>query len=254
MDLTESGYRIDIIVTGFPGKAVCHGPLGWSTIALLRGHGHVVLIDVGSFGLRPVLLAGLAEHGLNLEDVTDVLLTHSHYDHAVNWVSFPQARIVIGGRELDWALNQPFGKTVVPELYMRELDTSPRLHRVSAGDTVLPGITVIEAGGHTPEHIAFLLEGTERDVIFAGDAIKNRAELLSEQVDMTHDVATSAETIRRIRTIWERRPGSVLVPGHDLPMIVQHGRATHVGKREAAIKVWTGDDLETTTIIDLASI
>jgi len=29
-------YRIDVLVQGFPGKAVCHGGLGWSTIALLR--------------------------------------------------------------------------------------------------------------------------------------------------------------------------------------------------------------------------
>jgi len=30
------GYAIDILVQGYPGKTVCHGGLGWSTIALLR--------------------------------------------------------------------------------------------------------------------------------------------------------------------------------------------------------------------------
>jgi hypothetical protein len=39
--LSEGGYEIEIAVQGYPGKAVCHGGLGWSTIALLRGHGRV---------------------------------------------------------------------------------------------------------------------------------------------------------------------------------------------------------------------
>ncbi len=32
-------YNLDILITGYPGKSVCHGSLGWSTIALLRGEG-----------------------------------------------------------------------------------------------------------------------------------------------------------------------------------------------------------------------
>lgn len=51
----RSGYLIDILVHGYSGRSVCHGTLGWSTIALLRGHGHVALIDVGSFGVRHIL-------------------------------------------------------------------------------------------------------------------------------------------------------------------------------------------------------
>ena len=34
------GYDIDIVVQGFPGKTVCHGGLGWSTVVLIRGHGN----------------------------------------------------------------------------------------------------------------------------------------------------------------------------------------------------------------------
>ena len=48
-------YRIDVLVQGFPGKAVCHGGLGWSTIALLRSDRHTILIDVGAFGIRKPL-------------------------------------------------------------------------------------------------------------------------------------------------------------------------------------------------------
>jgi hypothetical protein len=30
-------FSIDILVQGFPGKTVCHGGLGWSTVSLVRG-------------------------------------------------------------------------------------------------------------------------------------------------------------------------------------------------------------------------
>lgn len=43
---------MDVLIQGFPGKAVCHGGLGWSTVSLLRGAGRVILLDVGAFGVR----------------------------------------------------------------------------------------------------------------------------------------------------------------------------------------------------------
>ena len=46
------GYEIDVLIQGFPGRMVCHGGLGWSTVALVRGEGRVALVDVGSFNMR----------------------------------------------------------------------------------------------------------------------------------------------------------------------------------------------------------
>ena len=43
----------------------------------------------------------------------------------------------------------------------------------------------------------------------------------------------------------------MLVPGHDIPMAIEDGLAEYVGKREAAITSWFGDDLETTTTFEL---
>jgi len=45
-------YHLDVLVQGFPGKAICHGGLGWSTITLLRSQQHAILIDVGACGIR----------------------------------------------------------------------------------------------------------------------------------------------------------------------------------------------------------
>ena len=102
-------YQLDVLVQGFPGRSVCHGSLGWSTLSLLRGQGRTLLVDVGSFGVRHVLAQQLHFRGVAAEDVTDVLLTHAHYDHAVNFTLFPNARIWIGAQELSWAAAQPVG-------------------------------------------------------------------------------------------------------------------------------------------------
>ena len=63
-----NGYDIDVMVVGYPGKTVCHGGLGWSTIVLLRGHGRVAMIDTGGMGVRRLLLERLKERGLKPED------------------------------------------------------------------------------------------------------------------------------------------------------------------------------------------
>jgi glyoxylase-like metal-dependent hydrolase (beta-lactamase superfamily II) len=245
------GYEIDVLIQGFPGRMVCHGGLGWSTVALIRGHGHVALVDVGSFNMRKGLMEQLERRGLEPADVTHVILTHSHYDHSLNWILFRQARIVIGARELSWSLEAPWGETAVPELYMRELENWPSLHPVAAGQEVVPGLKAHAAPGHTPGHLVFVLEGEERDAIFTGDAAKNRAELLSRRGEASYDAEASSASIERIWQLWERRPGSILIPGHDLPMTQKDGRIEYIGRRKAALKAWFGEDIETTTLIDL---
>lgn len=245
------GTTVDIIVSGYPGKSVCHGGLGWSTIALIRNGGRIALVDVGTFGHRSLLIKALGARDLRADDVTDVLLTHAHHDHAINWVLFPKARIVIGADELAWSLGEPWGATPVPELYMRELDRWPTVVRAAAGESVFPGMTAVLAPGHTPAGFIYVLDCGSRDVIFTGDSAKNRMELVSRTADMTFDAAVTRRTIDMIWEIWRRKPGTIVVPGHDLPMVLNSGQATYLGKREAAISAWFGDDLDTTTRIEL---
>ncbi len=244
-------YQLDILVQGYPGKSVCHGGLGWSTIALLRGNGRVALIDVGTFSHRANLINGLARHGLTPADVTDVVLTHSHHDHSINWVLFPKAAVWIGAEEMDWAIEEPWGSTPVPELYVRELHGSAQKKLIREGDEVLPGMTAHNAPGHTPGCLVFVLQGRDRDILFTGDAAKNRVELITRDTDMTYDASISAASIEQMWTLWRRRPGTLLVPGHDLPMVLEGGKPVYVGKREAAIESWFGDTLDQTTHIAL---
>jgi glyoxylase-like metal-dependent hydrolase (beta-lactamase superfamily II) len=244
-------HAVDIIVHGFPGKSVCHGSLGFSTIALIRHGERIALVDVGSFGQRALLLSELAKRDLAPGDVTDVLLTHSHHDHAINWTMFKDANIVISRAEMDWSVKEPWGITPVPELYVKELQHWPTLRVVDDGEEVFPGMTAHMAPGHTPGCLVFVLRGHDHDMVFTGDACKNRAELLSRATDMTYDAVLSNASIGGIWELWSDRAGSILVPGHDLPMVLENGAPRYLGEREAAIRAWYGEDLNETTVISL---
>ena len=247
-------YTADVLIQGFPGRAVCHGGLGWSTITLLRGQGRVILLDVGAFGVRRELAAQLKARDIAPEHVTDIILTHAHFDHASNFLLFPQARIWIGQDELDWAAAQPPGFNPLPELYVRELAQSPRVTRIRGGAPFLPGIEGIEAPGHTPGHMLYYLPGTPAPLLFTGDAAKNRAELLSMDVDATLDRAASQATLRRIWEWWQKVPGTLLIPGHDLSMRLDAaGKPTYLGARKAAIEVWFGETLTQSAQVDLCA-
>jgi hypothetical protein len=75
--------------------------------------------------------------------------------------------------------------------------------------------------------------------------------MVSRATDMTFDARASAESIAMIWRHWQARDGSVLVPGHDLPMTQREGSTTYLGTREASIRAWYGDDLEQTTLYRL---
>jgi N-acyl homoserine lactone hydrolase len=244
-------YDIDIVVQGYPGKSVCHGGLGWSTLALVRGNGRVALVDTGPFGYRPLIRERLAKRGLKPADVTDLVLTHCHHDHSVNWVMFKDARIVIGADEMKWARALPWGENAVPEFYVEKLDGWPTMRTVKDGEAVWPDLKAYLAPGHTPGCLVYVLEGAEHDLIFTGDSAKNRAELVSRDTDASYDKKISRSSIDMIWSHWQKKPRTIVLPGHDRPMTLQNGVPTYLGTIDAAIKSWTGDDMETTTVFKL---
>ena len=247
-------YSLDVLVQGYPGKSVCHGGLGWSTIALLRGNGRTALIDVGSFSIRPELKKQLDARGVDRMAVTDVILTHAHWDHSVNYTLFPNATVHIGKTEMDWATQVPVGFNPLPELYVQDLAKLPKMRLLADGDEVIPGMTAHEAPGHTPGCLLFYLTANETPVLFTGDAAKNRAELLTMNVDMTMDQQASESSLAAAWALWRKVPGTLLVPGHDLTMVLgADGRPQYIGQRRAGIKSWFSEDLAVQEEFDISA-
>lgn len=242
------GWTVEVLVQGYPGKSKEQGGLGWSTVALARGPGgRIALLDTGRLGARKVLLERLNAAGIAPDAVTDVLITHVHYDHCENWPMFRNATIHAPGAELDWACAQPEGSPMLPEFCLRALAASPRLHRLAEGPTGLPGIACFEAPGHSPHHLVFVLDGAP-PTIFSADVAKNRAELATGRADISLDPEVHARSIARLAAAWRARPGTVLLVGHDLPMVLDAGaQPVAQGVRRTAVDAWLGDSLEQVT-------
>ncbi|WP_099353756.1 MBL fold metallo-hydrolase [Fredinandcohnia onubensis] len=245
-------FDYNIFIQGFPGKSSTHGGLGWSTVTLLSHNDQNIIIDVGSFGVRPLILDKLRDKGLAPGDISMVLLTHTHWDHCVNWTLFPNATIVVGRVDMNWALNEPPGGWHVPELYVKELNSSTQIRLVDHLEEIVPGIVAHQTKGHSPGHLAYSVNNGDYDLIFSGDAAKNRAELLSRNVDMTLNLSDSQNSIDYLWSMWKEKKNSILVPGHDIPMKLVNGDPNYLHKREADLQYWVSETLEDYITIELA--
>jgi glyoxylase-like metal-dependent hydrolase (beta-lactamase superfamily II) len=137
-------------------------------IWVLKGPGgRTVLVDAGYY--RPQFLRqwraadytrpdkALERLGIRPEQVTDVIVTHMHWDHADGVDLFPKARVWIQKDEFAYYTGpawQPGGKAggIDPDdvLALVKLNTQGRVSLVD-GDAkeILPGITVYTGGRHT---------------------------------------------------------------------------------------------------------
>ena len=124
--------------------------------------------------------------------------------------------------------------------------------KLTSGEEFIPGIFAYAVPGHTPGHLLFVLNNGDNDILFTGDSAKNRAELLSRKVIDTDDGAESAKSIELIWQYWKRRPGNLLIPGHDLTMTLDAQELPcYLVEREAAIRVWFTESIEHSDLIDL---
>lgn len=233
--IAASGYIAHPIVDGFPAKSPSHGAFGWSSAYLLLGHGRIVLVETGPPGYVPLIRAALAAQGIDVHDVTDVLLTHAHWDHLSNIMMFPGARLWIGAAELEWASRLPADEPFMSPLHTRELlARGEGVGLLDDGDRFLPGIEALATPGHTPGHLAFAVDAIEDPLIFAGDSVKNLHEFVTSDVDSTLDPEASRTSIRRLRRRVEQT-GAVLVPGHDVPLRFSSGSVARTRPQRAEI-------------------
>jgi len=155
----------------------------------------------GVFEDEHVLLASLAKLGLSDEDITHVVLSHLHFDHAGGLLApyeagrplrlrFPRARFVVSETALERAMH-PHARdraSFIPEL-PGLLRDSGRLHVIAgraAADPLLPGLRFHYSDGHTPglmltevqtstaQHEAEHSDGP-RSVTFLGDLVPGSA-------------------------------------------------------------------------------
>lgn len=118
---------------------------------------------------EPRLTAELARLGFSTEDVTCLIVTHLHYDHAGNVDLFANADRFIQADHLDFARDcpEPWPLGFADDAWRRVEWTE-----VPGEREVTPGVTVVPTPGHVPGHQSVLIERPdgERPAVFPGDA------------------------------------------------------------------------------------
>ncbi|WP_228006835.1 MBL fold metallo-hydrolase [Brevibacillus borstelensis] len=202
--------EITVLYQGFPGRS-SRGFLGWSSCVLIRREGKApILYDTVGFHERYSLLAKLKELGVGPEDVGTVLLSHFHFDHAVNYPLFPNATFYLHEEEVKHIEENGTKDLAVPREMFPALRDSGKLSLLSGESGVVEGLSWLLTPGHTPGLFSILTEYQGRKWALVSDAVKNILELTSGDAVMTWDDAKSKESIRAIAQ-W----ADVVVPGHD---------------------------------------
>lgn len=231
-------YRI--LLYGFPTYST-RGFLGWSTVALIESGGKVLLFDTGSYGDRKLLLERLGG-----KKVDTVFLSHLHYDHCINAEIFKEAKIVISGEELDYVLSgkyEEIGDPFIPSPIIKSF--MERVKPASEGDTIIEGVRAVKLAGHTPGSYGLLLE--EKDVLFAGDAIKNAWELVNRRPPLP-TFGGEADALESQKKAM--RMGRIIVPGHDGPFKVKDGKIEFLEREVPKFYIyWKPDAQEATEAI-----
>jgi glyoxylase-like metal-dependent hydrolase (beta-lactamase superfamily II) len=201
---------------------------------LLEGEGRLILIDTGigdTFaGMKQedfyavdhsvhTLDGSLGRHGFAPEDVTDVILTHLHFDHCGgstrrvgedrHEVAFPNATFHVQSEHWEWATD-PNPKEAGSFLQRNfvPIEEAGQLHAVGGAQTLFPGVDVRLAHGHTHAQQIVKISGEKGGTGAPGTTgapvtLVYAADLLPT----THHLApawTMAYDVRPLQTIEEK--------------------------------------------------
>ena len=162
-----------------------------------------------------LLVNRLGALGLEPGDVSMVVLSHLHYDHAGGAELFSRSELIVQKDEYAYA-HYP-ASFFAGFYYRKNFDLPDYRWRLLDGDTELaPGLSVLRSDGHTPGHQSLLVELPETGpVILAGDACYGREHIEHERVPgVVWNPTLALHSIKRLKTL-ARLTGSRIFPGHD---------------------------------------
>jgi glyoxylase-like metal-dependent hydrolase (beta-lactamase superfamily II) len=152
----------------------------------------------------------LSEMNLGQEAITDIFITHAHFDHMGSIAEFPNAQIYIQKSELlSWyeaiALPKRFSHLTAiidPDNLRTALEASIE-HRVSLidgdKDNVLPGIHVRLGSGHTIGQQFVVIETAAGRRLISGDCVYSRRQFTGHNNDGVYVPLNNA-----VGSVWEQ--------------------------------------------------
>jgi glyoxylase-like metal-dependent hydrolase (beta-lactamase superfamily II) len=169
---------------------------------LIRGPGRIMVVDPGigekwdakqteMFGIDHSTLSldrALAAKGVRREDVTDVMVSHLHFDHVggcTRWgaagkaeLGFPNATYYVHeGNVAHSHAPTPKDRASFLEHTIQPLLDSSRLKAIGDDYEFAPGVSAWITHGHTPGQLLVRVLGEEGTILFCGDTIPTASHI-----------------------------------------------------------------------------
>ncbi len=161
---------------------------------LIRSGGKIILVDTGvgtkhtsydktMFAMKAgELVNDLKAHGLGVDDIDVVALTHLHFDHAGGCTrrsygdkpvpTFPNATYLVQRQDWEEAAHpsERTGAAYIPEDFL-PLEESRQLELLDGDTEIAPEVRLKVTGGHTRGHQMVTIESGDRKVACLGDVL-----------------------------------------------------------------------------------
>jgi glyoxylase-like metal-dependent hydrolase (beta-lactamase superfamily II) len=187
-----------------------------------------VLVDTGLGALEAgpmvggMLIESLSDAGVAPDDVTDVVLTHLHFDH-VGWTTrhgeivFRNATYRCDRRDWDHFVGPDPGAT------KKLLPLEDRLETWDESGPLLSGIDVLSAPGHTPGSTVIVVSSGSERALLLGDVVHCPVELIDDEWAGMADV--DPDLARQTRIALARE-----LEGSDVPVAAAHFPGLQFGR------------------------
>jgi glyoxylase-like metal-dependent hydrolase (beta-lactamase superfamily II) len=230
-------------ITGFPASGLLEGADTGRridiamTVWLLKGpDGRNVLVDAGFYRdnfvrqWKPVNFEkprdAVARAGVKPEDVTDIIVSHIHWDHLDGVDLFPNARIWIQREEFEHHLDSAGAVknraiNAADAKVLADLAKQGRVMLVDGdGKEIIPGIHVYTGGKHTFASQLATVNTASGTVVIASDNMylyENMARHIA--IAQTLDRESNLRTQDRMKTLASNP--RLIIPGHDPDVFVR---------------------------------
>lgn len=201
------------------------------TPVIVNTGSELVMFDSGNGAARRPSAGKLAEQlqaaGYSPDDINVVVITHCHGDHIGGLVEdgnplFPNARYVIGETEYQfWSSEDRMGTPAENAARLVQSNVVPFAEKTTFlqdGGEVVPGIRAVAAHGHTPGHMAYLVESQGRPFLIWADTTNHYVLSLQRpdwhvSFDMDKDAAVASRRKILDMAATDRIPAS----GYHMP-------------------------------------